>query len=297
MFYFSKWKESSFSLINGDDVWRIYFVCDLNVKNIQNWLFSPLISTREANRLILNLTYTIRECEQFPINQVFKTCREKFELYYEELDDEEYFMNKNNQYSPSSSSSTDYDSNNNNNNNIDSSIYLLNKLNKFKYQDTFVSDSSFKYNKQQQQQQQQATKNIKNSGETQSGEIINIELRDVTLNSNKSYIRFAIRDTGACISLLAFDISYLTCPKLVKHGITFPKTSTGHDLTDLVQVSGTCPLYSTNFQVPKALCTAKGEWLITDQSLSNRCLCLPGYEFIDDNCLRMFLLFAFHIFN
>jgi hypothetical protein len=233
--------------MNADDVWRIYFVCDLNVKNIQNWLFTPLVSTREANRLILNLTYTIRECEQFPINQIFKTCREKFELYYEELDDEEFNLNKN-QYTSTSAAASDYDTSQN----IDSSIYNLNNLNRFKFQDTFVSDSSFKYNKQQKS-------NSKNSGETISGDLINIELRDVALNSNKSYIRFAIRDTGACISLLAFDVNYLTCPKFVKYGITFSETSTGHDLTDLIQVSGTCPLYSTNSQVPKALCTAKGK--------------------------------------
>jgi hypothetical protein len=239
--------------MNADDVWSIYFVCDLNVKNIQNWLFTPLISTRVANRLILNLTYTIRECEQFPINQIFKTCREKFELYYEELDDEEFNLNKNQYTSTSSSSSAaalaDYDTSQN----IDSSIYFLNNLNRFKFQDTFVSDSSFKYNKQQKKS------NSKNSGETISGDLINIELRDVASNSNKSYIRFAIRDTGACISLLAFDVNYLTCPKFVKYGITFSETSTGHDLTDLIQVSGTCHLYSTNSQVPKALCTAKGK--------------------------------------
>ena len=116
-----------------------------------------------------------------------------------------------------------------------------------------MSDSSFKYLNTKQRKTSTST-----SGETQNGELINIELRDVTLNSNKTYIRFGIRDTGSCISLLALSVNFLTCPKLTKYGITFPKTSTGHDLTDLIQVSGTCPLYSTNFQIPKALCTAKG---------------------------------------
>lgn len=96
------WKESSFALENGgDDIWRIHFVCDLNVQNIHNWLFTPLIDTRDANRVTLNLTFTIRECEQFPIKQVVKNCREKFELYYEEVDaasetnsTSEYFMGK-----------------------------------------------------------------------------------------------------------------------------------------------------------------------------------------------------------
>ena len=69
-------------------MWRIYFVCDLNVQNIQNWLFTPLINTKQANRVTLNLTFTIRECEHFPIKQVVKNCREKFELYYEEIQNE-----------------------------------------------------------------------------------------------------------------------------------------------------------------------------------------------------------------
>lgn len=241
-------------------MWRIYFVCDLNVKNIQNWLFTPIISTRLANRLLLNLTYTIRECEQFPKSKIVKSCRERFELYYEEYTDDEYMsINKNNQYDY-----TDNSNNNNNNNNagsqvnqnsIDTSIYLLNKIKTFKFHDTFVSDSALKYNNNKEK------KLVPNDRTTINGDLINIELRDVPISANKTYIQFGIRDTGACISLLALDASYITCPKLVKHGITFPETTTGRDVTDLIQVNGVCPLYSTNSQTPKALCTGKGMYL------------------------------------
>ena len=76
---------------------------------------------------------------------------------------------------------------------------------------------------------------------------------------------------------------------MVKHGIKFDETPTGRDLTDLVQVSGRCPAFSAepvSGQAPKAICTAKGEWLITDLNLANRCLCLPGYQFFADRCTR-----------
>jgi hypothetical protein len=121
-------------------------------------------------------------------------------------------------------------------------------------------------------------------------------LREIPLNNVGStfspnvdnFIRFAIRDTGACISLLSVEVSYVTCSQFTKFGIVFPETSTGKDLTDLIQVSGKCPMFTSYTQTPKAICTAKGEWLITDQNLANRCLCLPGYEFVDDRCLRMY---------
>ena len=44
-----------------------------------------------------------------------------------------------------------------------------------------------------------------------------------------------------------------------KHGIEFGETSTGRDLTDLIQVTGKCPKFSTATQAPRAICTAKGK--------------------------------------
>lgn len=128
---------------------------------------------------------------------------------------------------------------------------------------------------------------------------INVEIREIPLltaphhhlssSSASPHIRFAIRDTGACISLLGVQVTYTSCPAFNKFGIRFDETPTGRDLTDLVQVSGKCPPFSTESvpgQAPKAICTAKGEWLITDVNLANRCLCTPGHQFVADKCLR-----------
>ena len=217
-------------------------MCDLNVQNIQNWLFTPLINTKSANRVSLNLTFTIRECEQFPVKQV-KNCREKFELYYEELEAAEE--------EASSSPFTPPDKKQN------SSLYFLNKIRQLRFRDTFVSDSGLRYYNSVVDRQKQFNQNSK----TKPGESsINVELREIPLSasSSNSYVRFAIRDTGACISLLSVEASYVTCSAFTKHGIMFPETPTGRDLTDLTQVNGKCPRFSISSQMPKAICTAKG---------------------------------------
>lgn len=59
------WKEQSFSQQNGD-VWRVHFVCDISSDNPNNWLRLPFISREDANRLIIKLEYTIRECRKYP---------------------------------------------------------------------------------------------------------------------------------------------------------------------------------------------------------------------------------------
>jgi hypothetical protein len=223
-------------------VWRIHFVCDLNVQNIQNWLFVPIINTKQAQRITLNLTFTIRECEQFPVKQVVKNCKEKFELYYEEIADDLHGRQE-----------TDADYN-------QTLSFFQNKIKQLRFRETFVSDTGLRYYNSFVDRQQQRSRL---SGSESSP--INVELREIPLitsiqgaTGSDSFIRFAIRDSGACISLLSVEVSYLTCSAFIKHGILFPETSTGRDLTDLIQVNGKCPMYSSSHQAPKAICTAKG---------------------------------------
>ena len=200
-----------------------------------------------------------------------KNCREKFELYYEEKTPQQ---SQDTQQGEEESAK------------LSSSEYFLNKIKQLRFRDTFVSDSGLRYYNSVVDRQKQLNRHSNKPGES----AINVELREIPLANSMpgqdSYVRFAIRDTGACISLLSVEVSYVTCSAFAKYGITFPETSTGRDLTDLIQVDGVCPVYSTSTQTPKAICTAKGEWLITDQNLSERCLCLPGYEFDQDKCMR-----------
>ena len=116
-----------------------------------------------------------------------------------------------------------------------------------KFRDTFVSDTGLRF--------------YASEVNRQTISKINIESREISLvplDQEPSYIRFAIRDTGACISLLSVKVSYTACPAFNKHGVSFPETSTGRDITDLVQVNGDCPLFTSSVHPPKAICTAKG---------------------------------------
>lgn len=217
------------------------------MQNIQNWLFTPLINTKQANRVSLNLTFTIRECEQFPVKQV-KNCREKFELYYEEQEEEAVNLVQDKKQN--------------------TSLYFLSKIRQLRFRDTFVSDSGLRYYNSVVDRQKQLNQNLNNKPGESS---INVELREIPLNiranSGDSFVRFAIRDTGACISLLSVEVSYVTCSAFTKHGIMFPETATGRDLTDLTQVNGFCPRFSVSSQTPKAICTAKGTGLIFKQKI------------------------------
>ena len=80
---FVKWKEQSFSQKNGD-VWRVHFVCDISSSNPNNWLRLPYIYREQANRLLIKLEYTIRECKKYPGD--IRSCKETFQLLYTESD-------------------------------------------------------------------------------------------------------------------------------------------------------------------------------------------------------------------
>ena len=167
-----------------------------------------------------------------------KNCREKFELYYEEQEEEAILTQDKK---------------------LNSSLYFLDKIRQLRFRDTFVSDSGLRYYNSVVDRQKQLNQNSNNKPGESS---INVELREIPLStrttSGDSFVRFAIRDTGACISLLSVEVSYVTCSAFTKHGIMFPETPTGKDLTDLTQVNGICPRFSVGSQSPKAICTAKG---------------------------------------
>jgi hypothetical protein len=229
----SKWKESSYSSATGDDLWRIYFVCDLTVKNIQNWLFTPYVEVRQINRFLVNLTYTIRNCDRLLQQSRKYSCKEKFDLYYEEINENEYYEQLT--YHGTDTAIIE----------IDKSIGLLNKLKNFHYHETFLAGKS--------------SNRINKNGDFIANQISDFPLsRQMNASATTTYIRFAIRDTGSCLSLMGVELSYLVCPRLIKHGIVFPETATATYLTDFVHVNGNCPLYSINTQTPKAICTAKG---------------------------------------
>lgn len=79
-----KWVEESFTNFGKGINWRSYVVCDVAYNNVNNWLWSPFIDRGSANRLYIEIQFTIRDCSLFPGNAL--SCKETFSLLFYEFD-------------------------------------------------------------------------------------------------------------------------------------------------------------------------------------------------------------------
>jgi hypothetical protein len=52
--------------------------------NVNNWLWTPFVERRIANRIYIEIKFTIRDCSLFPGNAL--SCKETFSLLYYEFD-------------------------------------------------------------------------------------------------------------------------------------------------------------------------------------------------------------------
>jgi ephrin-B len=105
------------------------------------------------------------------------------------------------------------------------------------------------------------------------------------LNSGSSLVRipleeFEIYDTfyipqqGACLSLLAVKVYYLTCPETTVGYAYYPETPTGAELTSVEKINGKCVDNALAVSEPYSLCKGEGTWAYP----SGRCACIAGYE-------------------
>ncbi|XP_041832001.1 ephrin type-A receptor 7 isoform X4 [Melanotaenia boesemani] len=65
---------------------RTYQVCQVMEPNQNNWLRTNWIEKRDAQRIFVELKFTLRDCNSLP--GVVGTCKETFNLYYQETDSE-----------------------------------------------------------------------------------------------------------------------------------------------------------------------------------------------------------------
>lgn len=61
-----QWVEESFTNFQKGINWRSYVVCDVAYNNANNWLWTPFIDRKEANRIYIEIKFTIRDCSLFP---------------------------------------------------------------------------------------------------------------------------------------------------------------------------------------------------------------------------------------
>ncbi|XP_066959562.1 ephrin type-B receptor 1 isoform X4 [Macrobrachium rosenbergii] len=213
------WVEESFTQFENGINWRSYVVCDVAYNNVNNWLWTPFIERGSANRIYIEVQFSMRDCSLFPGTAL--SCKETFSLLYYEFDaatKEPPF------WEPES----------------------------YKLIDRIAADEG----------------RFTNSADI----IINVEVRSIPVTKKGVY--FAFRDQGACISLLAIKVYYITCPEITKSFAHFPTTPTGAEVTSIEQATGVCVAHAREESSPSFLCTGDGQWSL----LSGGCACLPGYQ-------------------
>ncbi|KAI6227947.1 Ephrin type-A receptor 4 isoform X4 [Aphelenchoides besseyi] len=94
---------------------------------------------------------------------------------------------------------------------------------------------------------------------------------------NAPTAHFAIKDEGACTSILYIKVYYEVCAATTAFLTTFPRTVAGADLHAVQKVTGDCAqnatVASANFKRPISLCKSDGSW----QLLTGECECAAGY--------------------
>lgn len=114
-------------------------------------------------------------------------------------------------------------------------------------------------------------------------------------NVSKPFVHFALRNTGACSSLVSVKIYYNICPERMLNFLHLPRAVTSREVHGVVSVQGRCssnaspvtvlsqpnPQHNIRFHhsiptmsAPTAICKADGTWQVLG---STECACDPGY--------------------
>nr|XP_029711917.1 ephrin type-A receptor 3 isoform X11 [Aedes albopictus] len=213
------WVEESFTNFVKGINWRSYVVCDVAYNNVNNWLWSPFIDRGPANRLYIEIHFTIRDCSLFPGNAL--SCKETFSLLFYEFD---AATREPPPWQPES-------------------YKLIGRI--------AAGEGRFNQN---------------------SDVDINVEVKSIAVTKKGVY--FAFRDQGACISVLAVKVYYITCPAVTINFAHFNETPTGREITIIEQQTGICVENAEAYETPTYLCKGDGKWTI----LSGGCRCKVGYE-------------------
>ncbi|GAU98634.1 hypothetical protein RvY_09753 [Ramazzottius varieornatus] len=222
------WLEESYTHFEHGINWRSYVACDVAYDNVNNWLWTPFVPRQEANRLFIEIKFSMRDCSFFP-GQV-RSCKETFSLLSHEV------MEDTGRSRPPA----------------DADAYTL--------VDRIAAD--------------------KGRFTSNNDMVTNTEVRDIPLTKGSKGVYFAFQDQGACISVLAIKVYYITCPNVTINSATFPETPTGTDVSSLVATFGQCLPNSVQIEPPKYLCKSDGSW----DYMVGSCQCMAGTEKVQNAC-------------
>lgn len=223
-----------------------YQVCRVMEQNQNNWLHTNWILTEGAQRVFIELKFTLRDCNSLPGG--VGTCKETFNMYYYETNGDEDDMQ---------------DGGMSDGVGITEEEDRALKESRYIKIDTIAADESFT--------------------ELDLGDRVmklNTEVRDLGPLTRKGFY-LAFQDLGACIALVSVRVFYKRCPFLVKSLAEFSATIPGSEASQLVEVVGRCvnnslPLY----EPPRMHCSTEGEWLVP----IGKCVCQPGFEEVGGSC-------------
>ncbi|XP_066144115.1 ephrin type-A receptor 4-A isoform X2 [Euwallacea fornicatus] len=213
------WVEESFTNFQKGINWRSYVVCDVAYNNANNWLWTPFIDRGEANRIYIEIKFTIRDCSLFPGNAL--SCKETFSLLYYEFD-------------AATREPPPWDA---------ERYKLIGRV--------AAGDGRFNSNSE-----------------------VNINTEVKSIPVTKKGVYFAFRDQGACISLLAIKVYYITCPEITINFAKFPATPTGKEITVIEKAQGTCVTNAEVVGTPTYFCKGDGKWTLP----SGECKCKAGFQ-------------------
>lgn len=81
--HIAQWEEVSGYDENLNTI-RTYQVCNVFEPSQNNWLLTTYIDRRAAQRIYVEIRFTVRDCASIP--SVLGSCKETFNLYYLETD-------------------------------------------------------------------------------------------------------------------------------------------------------------------------------------------------------------------
>lgn len=215
----AQWVEESFTNYGKGINWRSYVVCDVAYQDVNNWLWSPFIDRGPANRLYIEIHFTIRDCSLFPGNAL--SCKETFSLLFYEFD---AVTREPPPWQPES-------------------YKLIGRI--------AAGEGRFNHN---------------------SDVDINVETKSIAVTKKGVY--FAFRDQGACISVLAVKVYYITCPAVTANFAHFNETPTGREVTVIEKQQGVCVDNAEPIDQPSYHCKGDGKWTL----LLGGCKCKVGFE-------------------
>nr|CAH8832670.1 unnamed protein product [Trichobilharzia regenti] len=224
------WRQQTHPILQR----KIYGVCQIAQEHNDNWLYSPSVHITEAKNIIVEVTFTIRECREHPNSEVLRHCQEVLELLLRQ--DDGLVTNENDA---------------NNVQNLYAKLATLSTSNKSQHDlstEGFLSSWNV------------SNQNTNNNANDLSSEQVNVYI--TRFNVQNENIQIAIRDRGSCSTIRRVRIGFIVCPFIRRNFVEYPRTVTGRIMEGL-SVDGRCisgAALLNHREVPKLICQTDGLW-------------------------------------